>query len=180
MAFQGASAGTGVAAMGAGLVDFNPTPNLSDSLASSAPVSAIPRTVSLNVLNPEFTPAAAENARVGSGPASGFLEVSDAYASPRAVQNFASPNATDFIFDSQSGRFVMGNGPLGHDSILQAAGITPSETTVGGTIWRGNGSLMTNEWSGHYGQNWTPEIRQQFQDFMQQRGVNIKHTPWGQ
>ena len=40
------------------------TGNLVDSLASSAPVSALPRTVSLNVLNPEFTPTAAENAAV--------------------------------------------------------------------------------------------------------------------
>jgi hypothetical protein len=38
------------------------TGNLVDPLASSAPVSAVPRTVSLNVLNPEFTPAAAVTA----------------------------------------------------------------------------------------------------------------------
>jgi hypothetical protein len=99
-------------------------------------------------------PAMGENARfwqsslaaetVGSGPASGFLEVSDAYPSSKAVQNFASPTATDFIFDSQSGRFIMGDGGiLGHDGILAAGKITPSETTVGGTIWRENGSLMT-------------------------------------
>ena len=123
---------------------------------------------------------AAEGVATGSGPASGFLEVSDAYSSSKAVQNFASPTATDFIYDSQSQRFVVGSGPLGHDSILDAAGITPSETTVGGTIWRENGGLMTDEWSGHYGQNWTPAIRQEFQNFMQQHGVNITHTPWGQ
>ncbi len=35
------------------------TGNLVDALASFAPVSAVPRTVSLNVLNPEFTPTAA-------------------------------------------------------------------------------------------------------------------------
>ena len=116
----------------------------------------------------------------GSGPASGFLEVSAAYSSSKAVQNFASPTPTDFIFDSQSQRFVMGDGPLGHDSVLHAAGIAPSDSTVGGTIWNENGSLMTDEWSGHYGQNWTPGIRQQFQSFMQQNGVNITHTPWGQ
>lgn len=74
----------------------------------------------------------------------------------------------------------MGNGPFGHDSILEAAGISPSENTVGGTIWRENGNLMTNEWSGHYGQNWTLEIRTQFQTFMQQQGVDITHIPWEQ
>lgn len=114
----------------------------------------------------------------GSGPASGFLEVSSSYGSSKAVQNFASSTATDFIYDTQSQRFVMGSGSLGHDSVLQAAGIAPTETTVGGTIWRENGSLMTDEWSGHYGMNWTPDIRQQFQGFMQQNGVNITHIPW--
>jgi RHS repeat-associated protein len=116
----------------------------------------------------------------GSGPASGYLEVSDAYASSKAVQNFSSSTPKDFIFDPNSGRFVMGRGPFGHDSILEAARITPSESTVGGTIWRENGNLMTNEWSGHYGQNWTPEIRAQYLNFMQEQGVDITHIPWGQ
>ena len=118
--------------------------------------------------------------RVGSGPAKGFLEVSDAYASSKAVQNFGSARPTDFIFDAQSQRFIMGRGPLGHDSVLQAGRIAPSETTVGGRIFRQDGRLITDEWSGHYGQNWTPELRQQFQNFMQQHGVDITHTPWGQ
>ena len=104
--------------------------------------------------------------------------MSDAYSSSRAVQNFASPRPTDFIFDSQSQRFIMGNNPLGHTGILRAGGIAESEAIVGGRIFRQNGGLMTSEWSGHFGQNWTPEIRQQFQGFMQQRGVNINHTPW--
>jgi RHS repeat-associated protein len=116
----------------------------------------------------------------GSGPAKGFIEISDAYASSKAVQNLATSKPIDFIFDSQSGRFVMGNNPLGHDGILQAAKISPSGSTVGGTIWRENGVLKTDEWSGHYGMNWTPEIRQQFQNFMQQHGIDVTHIPWGQ
>jgi len=115
---------------------------------------------------------------VGSGPARGFLEVSDAYSSSRAVQNFASPRPADFIFDSRSQRFIMGNNPLGHTGILRAGGIAESEAIVGGRIVRQDGGLMTSEWSGHFGPNWTPEIRQRFQSFMQQRGVNINHTPW--
>lgn len=122
--------------------------------------------------------AAADAASVGSGPASGYLEVSDAYSSSAAVRNFASPDPTDFIFDSQSERFVMGTGPQGHNSILQAAGISPSDSIVGGGIWREDGGLMTNEFSGHFGMNWTPEIRLQFQGFMQSNGVNITRFPW--
>jgi filamentous hemagglutinin len=123
--------------------------------------------------------AAARTAVRGSGPAQGFLEVSDAYRSSKAVPGFGSSRPTDFIFDPHSQRFIMGSGPLGHDSILQAAGIAPSETIVGGRIYRQGGTLVTDEFSGHYGQNWTSEIRQQFQSFMQQHGVDITHIPWG-
>lgn len=71
----------------------------------------------------------------------------------------------------------MGRGPLGHDSVLQAGRITPSQNTVGGEIWRQNGVLRTDQSSGHYGRNWTPEIQQQFENFMQQHGVDIIHSP---
>lgn len=114
----------------------------------------------------------------GSGPAKGFLEVSDAYASSKAVQNFGSAKTTDFIFDSQSQRFIMGNNSLGHPGILRAGGISESKSVVGGGIFRRDGQLMSSEWSGHFGQNWTPEIRQHYQSFMQQHGVNIQHTAW--
>jgi hypothetical protein len=57
------------------------------------------------------TPVAPENGVVsmaGSGPASGYLEVSDTYASSKAVQNFNSSNPTDFIFDPNSGAICHG------------------------------------------------------------------------
>jgi filamentous hemagglutinin len=117
--------------------------------------------------------------RVGSGPAKGFLEVSDAYKSSKAVQNFSSSRHTDFIYDPKSRQFIMGRGSHGHDSILNAGRISPHDSIVGGRISRQNGRLVTDEWSGQYGQNWTPEIRQQFQNFMQQHGVRVNHTPWG-
>jgi large repetitive protein len=37
---------------------------------------------------------------------------------------------------------------------------------------------MTDEFSGHYGDRWTPELRQQFIDFMRSLGLPIEHTPW--
>jgi filamentous hemagglutinin len=120
----------------------------------------------------------------GSGPYStalgrGFLEVSDRYPSSAAVNNFSSPNPTDFVFDPVSQRFGMGNNALGHDGILDAMGISDRSQVVGGTTWRAeNGILNTNEWSGHYGTNWNDSRRTQFQDFMQQNNVDITHTPW--
>ncbi len=116
--------------------------------------------------------------RAGSGPSKSFLEISDSFKSSKAVQNFGSPKPTDFIFDTKSQRFILGRGPHGHDSVLQAGQISPHNGVVGGRIRRQNGSLISDEWSGHYGQNWTPEIREQFQNFMKQHGVTIKHVPW--
>ncbi|MGK4001462.1 polymorphic toxin type 43 domain-containing protein [Sorangium sp. So ce1036] len=136
---------------------------------------------------PEGPPAAvskeqkgAADAARGSGPAAGFFEVSDAYRSSKAVQRFGSAKPVDFIFDSKSGRFVVSTDrqPHGHDSILQAARISPHSGVVGGRISRQPEGLVTDEWSGHYGRNWTPEIRQQFVDFMRNHGVRVVHTPW--
>jgi filamentous hemagglutinin len=115
----------------------------------------------------------------GSGPAKGFLEVSDSYTSSKAVQNFSAATAKDFIYDPKSGRFIMGKSPLGHDGILQAGRIGGSDSILGGRIYRKNGVLVTDEWSGHYGMNWTEAARKDFMTFMQKHGVEVKHTPWG-
>jgi RHS repeat-associated protein len=125
-------------------------------------------------------PVAAGTRVRGTGPAAGFLEVSDAYPSSKAVQNFGSADFVDFIFDPKSQRFIMGKGPHGHDSILQAGQIVRHEHIVGGRIARRGGRLVTDEWSGHYGENWTPQIRAQFLEFMKAHGVDILHSPWGQ
>ena len=40
-----------------------------------------------------------------------------------------------------------------------------------------NGEIITNEMSGHYHKNWTPEIRAQFKSFLEsQTGQAVKHT----
>lgn len=114
----------------------------------------------------------------GSGPTNGFLEVSDLYVSSKAIQNFNSPRPTDFIFDLESRRFVMGRNEFGHDGILNASNMRPSDNVVGGFIWREDGVLVTDEFSGHYGMNWTPEIRSQYQSFMLNQGVAVAHRPW--
>ncbi|WP_437649290.1 SpvB/TcaC N-terminal domain-containing protein [Sorangium sp. So ce362] len=142
---------------------------------------------------PEGSPAAASTEQKGaadaerghargSGPAAGFFEVSDAYRSSKAVQNFGAATPMDFIFDAKNGRFIMSTEKRlhGHDAILHAAGISPHPGIFGGRISRQAGGLVTDEWSGHYGEGWrqNPEIRQQFVDFMSKHGVQVTHTPW--
>jgi hypothetical protein len=115
----------------------------------------------------------------GSGPKPGFLEVSDRVKSTKAVQNFRGKTPVDFLYDPEAGQFVMGRNPLGHEGIpLGGMGGKPGRPLVGGRIRFENGKLITDEWSGHYGQNWTPKYRANFVDFMKQRGIDINHTPW--
>ncbi|WP_416759866.1 DUF637 domain-containing protein [Pseudomonas sp. BNK-6] len=120
---------------------------------------------------------AAKAAANGSGPAKGFLEVSDAYSSSKAVQGLSNSKPIDFIYDPASQRFIMGRNQFGHDGILDAGKIPSSDAIVGGGIWKENGVLRTYEWSGHYGMNWTPELREQFKSFMSSHGVDVTHTP---
>ncbi len=111
----------------------------------------------------------------GSGPAKGFLEVSSNFKSSKAVQNLTNSKPIDFIFDPKSQRFIMGRNSLGHDGIRMAGNIGHKDI-VGGSIWRQNGKLMTDQSSGHYGTNWTASIRAQFTKFMKQNGVDVSHS----
>jgi hypothetical protein len=118
---------------------------------------------------------------VGSGPSRGFIEVSESYSSVNAVKNFQG-KGTDFIFDTQTNRFVMGNNPSGHTGIANVMGVAESQQgrLVGGTIYRENGVLMTNEHSGHFGHLWNDANRAQFQQFMNNSGVGSTHSAtWG-
>ncbi|MEV8322833.1 polymorphic toxin type 43 domain-containing protein [Kitasatospora sp. NPDC056731] len=117
----------------------------------------------------------------GSGPVAGVLEVSDRFKSVGAIKSFNPAGERDFVFDPATGRFATGadQGIKGHDGLRTAIGADES-TVVGGRLSRGpNGEFLTNEWSGHYGHQWTPAIREQFSQFMQGYGLNVVHTPWG-
>ena len=52
------------------------------------------------------------------------------------------------------------------------------EGARGGRIRFKAGQLITDEWSGHYGRLWTPEIRSKFTAFMKNHGVTIIHEAW--
>ncbi len=118
----------------------------------------------------------------GSGPVPGVLEASSRVKSFSAIQNYNPKAPVEYVFDPTNGRFATGrpatwtglNGSP-HEQLAQSIGANPA-TVVGGTLTRGNGgTFLTTEQSGHYWQNWTPEIRQQFVTTMQGYGINVSH-----
>ncbi|MFE9880711.1 polymorphic toxin type 43 domain-containing protein [Streptomyces sp. NPDC005784] len=119
----------------------------------------------------------------GSGPMPGVIEVGNRAKSVGALKNGFFPSIPrDFVFDPTTGRFATGSsqGVLGHDGLRAAIGGDPANI-VGGRISRSsNGEFITDEWSGHYGHQWTPGIRTQFANFMHENGLDAIHTSWGE
>jgi hypothetical protein len=98
-----------------------------------------------------------------------------------AMRNFNPAGERDFVFDPMTGRFATGadQGIAGHDGLRTAIGASES-SVVGGRLKRGaRGEFLTNEWSGHYGGNWTHATRRRFVEFMNQHGFEVNHTAWG-
>ena len=118
----------------------------------------------------------------GSGPTAGVLEVSSSRKSAAQFKNFNPKNAIEFVFDPSSNTFAVGKvksstkGLSPHQNLAKS--INGGNNVVGGMFKRGkNGQILTNEMSGHYHQNWTKEIRAQFQEFLQnQTGQNMTHS----
>jgi RHS repeat-associated protein len=116
----------------------------------------------------------------GSGPVSGVLEASSASKSVGAINAWNAKSGVEFVFDPEAGTFAMGRpatslGIKGsaHEQLASVIGADP-ESVVGGIVSRGaNGELDWNEQSGHFWQNWTPGIRNQFIESLRGYGVNI-------
>jgi len=119
---------------------------------------------------------------VGSGPVPGVLEASDRAESLGALRNYYPKNGVEYVFDPESGTFVVGTpaaraGLTGspHEQLAQSIGANPA-TVVGGTLTRTtDGVFVTTENSGHFWQNWSPEVRQQFIDAMEGFGFDVTH-----
>ncbi|WP_171940096.1 polymorphic toxin type 43 domain-containing protein [Herbaspirillum rubrisubalbicans] len=91
-----------------------------------------------------------------------------------AQRNFVKE--VEYVYDPVSSTFVVGNGAMKHSPLAASIGADTNQV-VGGIFSRGpNGSIFTNEGSGHFWQNWTPEVRQQFVDFMRSKGINVIHA----
>ena len=85
------------------------------------------------------------------------------------------------MFDPKTNTFVVGKPKSGlfngspHEQLAQSINADTS-TVVGGMFKRGtNGEILTNEFSGHYWQNWTADVRQQFVNKMNQYGLKVTH-----
>lgn len=116
----------------------------------------------------------------GSGPAPGVLEISSASKSTASFQNYhPRGGAIEYVFDPATRTFLVGDAPVAgspHESLVK---LIPDvgEKPVGGMFGRGpNGEFETNEFSGHYWKNWTPDVRRDFVSFMMKHGIEIKHT----
>jgi hypothetical protein len=121
----------------------------------------------------------------GSGPAPGIVGITD-HTSVGALKNYyPRGGGVEFVYEPATNTFVAGRPQNGlfqgspHEQLVQSIG-GGNGTIVGGTFQRGaNGQIFTTENSGHYGPNWTPQIRQQFQDWLTGRtGVIVNHQPW--
>lgn len=122
----------------------------------------------------------------GSGPAPGVIAITDS-TSVGALRNyFPTGGGVEFVYDPTTNTFAVGKPTAGlfdgspHQQLVQSIGAN-DQNIVGGTFSRGaDGSIVTTENSGHYGQNWTPQIWNQFQQWLSSRvGVPVNHQPWG-
>jgi YD repeat-containing protein len=116
----------------------------------------------------------------GAGPIPGTFGVEPATGSVTGLKNYnPKTGAVEYIFDPDTSKFVVGrpkewNGSP-HETLARSVSADPSRV-VGGMFRRdADGGILTNEFSGHYHQNWTPEVRQQFVDFMRSKGVPTNH-----
>lgn len=119
----------------------------------------------------------------GSGPTPGVIGINSSTESVGAMKNYyPSGGSIEFVFDPKTNTFVVG-APKGgaftgspHQQLAQTIEANES-SVVGGMFSRGpNGEIITNESSGHFWQNWTPETRQQFLNFMESHGLQVMHS----
>ena len=121
----------------------------------------------------------------GSGPAPGVLGLEPGSVSSKAIQNYfpsTKNGSIEFVFDPKTSTFAVGKPTtnLGGSPHQQLAETIKSDGSalVGGMFRRGpNGEVITNEFSGHYWKNWTPEVRAKFEQTLKQYDLNVKHHP---
>ncbi|KWN68190.1 hemagglutinin [Burkholderia ubonensis] len=121
-----------------------------------------------------------------SGPVSGVIAITDDTSVAALKNYYPSKGSIEFVFDPTTNTFAVGKPASGlfdgsaHQQLAQAIGANDANVVGGGFSRAADGSILTTENSGHYGQNWTPEIWNQFQKWLSNRvGVPVNHTPWG-
>lgn len=116
----------------------------------------------------------------GSGTVSGVIELSSLTKSSKTFSNGLSKTARDFVYDPTTQKFAMaGNNAanLKHYGLRKVIGATEANV-VGGRIKLGaNGEILTSQWSGTYGGNWTSEIAAKFKEFIKNTTTKeVKHS----
>ncbi|MBB4223937.1 two-partner secretion domain-containing protein [Variovorax guangxiensis] len=155
-----------------------------NTTATDAAGNALPTLPSLPTV--KANPGAAAPIFSGSGPAPGVIAITDT-SSVNVLKTY-TPSGRDgieFVFDPTTMTFAVGKPRSGlfegspHQQLAQSIGANDA-TVVGGTFSRApDGSIITTENSGHYGQNWTPETWKKFQDWLSNRlGTPVNHQPW--
>jgi hypothetical protein len=65
-----------------------------------------------------------------------------------------------------------------HQKLARAGGFDESKV-LGGMVRSRAGKVYFDESSGHYGDRWTPELRAQFERFMDRLGIpGVKEDSW--
>ena len=111
----------------------------------------------------------------GAGPIPGTIGVAPTSESVGALQKYFPGKGVEYVFDPDSSTFLVGNG-MKHSPLADALGADPSNV-VGGIFSRGeDGTIFSTEGSEHFWQNWTPDVRQQYVDFLNSEGFTVVHS----
>ena len=123
----------------------------------------------------------------GNGPS--IFEIGSRARSPAVVRRALSDGTTrEFVYLPNEGIFAInkrldyrrrgpqfpGSDGSPHSTIRST--LPEADVVVGGTIRTRNGKLLSDEMSGHYGRNWTEEIRRRFREFMNEQGIEVEHA----
>lgn len=111
-----------------------------------------------------------------------MLGVNSSSMSVKAIQNyFPKKGSIEFVFDPKTNTFAVGAPKRGfsgspHEQLARSIGADET-TVVGGMFRRGaNGEILTNEASGHFWRNWTPQVKEQFQNAMKRYNLGVSHS----
>jgi filamentous hemagglutinin len=127
--------------------------------------------------------------RGGSGPAPGTIGITDSSSTAALRNYYPKEGGIEFVYDPTTNRLAAGSPKKGlfdgspHEQLAQSIGTARNSSEVlGGTFQRGpKGEFLTTENSGHYGQNWTNQNREQFQQWLSNRvDLPVYHGPWRQ
>ena len=122
----------------------------------------------------------------GSGPVAGVLEVSPQIKSVAQFNNYSPRTGMiEFVYDVENEVFLVGRpkNPTGglspHQKLVYSIR-NSSENIVGGMFKREGQTILTDEYSGHYGRNWNSQNRIKFKQFMEKTtGQKVIHSNFG-